>query len=124
MFDELTGLANRRNFNKTMAKEYRLAKREKNPLSLILGDIDFFKSYNDNYGHQQGDKCLAIVAEAIRASLARPSDLACRYGGEEFVIILPNTGLQGATLIAEKIRQAVWDTEIQCCVNEKPSRLT
>ena len=124
MFDELTGLANRRNFNETMAKEYRLANREKNPLSLILGDIDFFKSYNDNYGHQQGDKCLAIVAEAIRASLARPSDLACRYGGEEFVIILPNTGLQGATLIAEKIRQAVWDTEIQSCIDENPSRIT
>lgn len=107
MFDQLTGLANRRNFDRTLDEQYALAKRNKSPISLIMCDIDYFKIYNDNYGHQQGDTCLTTVAKVIGASVSRPTDLACRYGGEEFTVILPDTRAQGATEVAEKIRMAV-----------------
>lgn len=111
-FDQLTGLANRRNFDNTLEKQFGLARRNKSPLSLIICDIDYFKIYNDRYGHQQGDNCLAQVAKLIAESARRPTDLACRYGGEEFTVILPDTGLQGARLIAENIRQNVYDARI------------
>ncbi|MCF7971040.1 MAG: diguanylate cyclase [Methylococcaceae bacterium] len=107
MFDQLTGLANRRNFDETLDREFKLAKREKKPMSVLLCDIDFFKIYNDSYGHQQGDQCLADVSLILSGACARPTDLACRYGGEEFTFILPNTDLQGATVFAEKVRAAV-----------------
>lgn len=112
MFDELTGLANRRNFDDTLEREYKLAKRKKNPLSVIICDIDFFKIYNDSYGHQKGDECLAIVAKAIGSVPSRPTDLACRYGGEEFTLVLPNTDLTGGSQVAERLRLAVWNTNI------------
>ncbi|MDC9728126.1 MAG: diguanylate cyclase [Methyloprofundus sp.] len=112
LFDELTGLANRRNFDQTLGREFKLAKRDKNPLSVVLCDIDFFKIYNDTYGHQAGDDCLAKVAEALGKSSNRPTDLACRYGGEEFTFILPNTDLSGAQKFSEKVRLAVSDLEI------------
>jgi diguanylate cyclase (GGDEF)-like protein len=107
MFDQLTGLANRRNFDQTLEKQYTLAKRTKTPVSLIICDIDYFKIYNDSYGHQQGDYCLAKVAETIGDCVSRPTDLACRYGGEEFTVILPDTKSLGARDVAEKIRLAV-----------------
>jgi diguanylate cyclase (GGDEF)-like protein len=107
MFDKLTGLANRRNFDATLEREYKLAKREKKPLTVIICDIDFFKIYNDTYGHQVGDDCLGSVGECLGKAVGRPTDLACRYGGEEFTFILPNTNLQGASLFAEKVRQDV-----------------
>ncbi len=110
--DELTGLANRRNFDQHLEKEYRLAKREKKPLSVVICDVDFFKIYNDTYGHIEGDKCLTKIAGAIASIPNRPTDLACRYGGEEFTVILPNTDLQGGLFIAEKIRQAVAEQKI------------
>jgi len=113
MYDQLTELANRRNFDETLEKEFKLAKRNKVPLSLIICDIDFFKIYNDTYGHQQGDDCLANVAKVIGETPQRPTDKACRYGGEEFTVILPDTNLQGGLLIAENIRQAVFDQDIQ-----------
>ncbi|MFK5947978.1 MAG: diguanylate cyclase [Methylococcales bacterium] len=113
MYDQLTGLANRRNFDETLETQFKLAKRNKNPLSIIICDIDFFKIYNDTYGHQTGDSCLATVAKVIGDTPERPTDKACRYGGEEFTLILPDTNLQGGLTLAEKIRQAVFDQHIQ-----------
>jgi len=107
MFDQLTGLANRRNFDETLDREFKLAKREKKPLSVVLCDIDFFKIYNDSYGHQRGDQCLADVSLALANACTRPTDLACRYGGEEFTFVLPSTDLQGAAVFAEKVRESV-----------------
>ena len=113
MYDQLTGLANRRNFDETLEKQFKLAKRNKVPLSVIICDIDFFKIYNDSYGHQQGDDCLANVAKVIGAVLFRPTDKACRYGGEEFTVILPDTDLEGGLFMAEKLRAAVFDKNIK-----------
>ncbi|MFI3185791.1 MAG: diguanylate cyclase [Methylococcaceae bacterium] len=107
MFDQLTGLANRRNFDDTLRREFKLAQREKIPLSLLMCDIDFFKRYNDKEGHIAGDDCLSTVASAIESASNRPTDLACRYGGEEFAIILPKTDLSGAKDIAKKINLAL-----------------
>ena len=112
LFDSLTGLANRRHFDQTLDKAFKVAQRNKAPMSLIICDIDFFKLYNDHYGHQQGDECLAQVAAAIRVCTRRPSDLACRYGGEEFTMILPDTTLEGGWQVAENMRQAVLDKAI------------
>jgi len=113
LFDELTGLANRRNFDKTLEKEFKLAKREKKPLSVIIADIDFFKIYNDTYGHQAGDECLSTVAKALSNGVKRPADLACRYGGEEFTFILPSTDLKGARELAERIRVSISELQIK-----------
>lgn len=113
MYDQLTGLANRRNFDETLEKQFKLAKRNKVPLSVIICDIDFFKIYNDTYGHQKGDDCLADVARIVGATLTRSTDKACRYGGEEFTVILPDTNLEGGLLIAEKLRKAVYDENIK-----------
>lgn len=112
LFDQLTGLANRRNFDATLERQFAWARRSKSPLSLIMCDVDFFKAFNDNYGHQQGDDCLSQVANAIGAQAKRPIDLACRYGGEEFSVILPETDLQGARVVAESIRVAVFTKHI------------
>ena len=111
--DQLTGLANRRNFDQTLERQFKLAKRNKSPLSLIICDIDFFKIYNDSYGHQQGDECLASIAKIIGSVPSRPTDKACRYGGEEFTIILPDTDLQGGLFVAEKLRQLTFDADIK-----------
>ena len=99
--DGLTGIANRRHFDVILNQEwYRLA-REQQPLSLILCDIDYFKAYNDSYGHQHGDRCLQEVAKILQQSIRRPADLAARYGGEEFALILPNTDASGALSIGQ-----------------------
>jgi len=105
--DSLTGLANRRHFERTLATEQERARRSDKPCSIILGDVDFFKKYNDHYGHVAGDACLRQVAGAIAAGLRRPADLAARYGGEEFVVVLPETGLDGACAVAQNIRARV-----------------
>nr|WP_256386707.1 diguanylate cyclase [Hydrocoleum sp. CS-953] len=105
--DGLTGIANRRTFQETILKEWERCQREKQPLSLVLFDLDYFKLYNDFYGHQAGDNCLQQVAQAAKNVLNRPYDLIARYGGEEFVILLPNTNQQGASSIAELIQQAI-----------------
>ncbi|MBD1923790.1 diguanylate cyclase [Microcoleus sp. FACHB-831] len=110
--DGLTSLANRRKFDEYLDAEWRRMAREKTPLSLILCDIDFFKRYNDNYGHPAGDECLQKVACAIRSAVKRPADLVARYGGEEFAAILPNTDLAGALKVAEEIRSRVGGLEI------------
>ncbi|OCR23273.1 diguanylate cyclase [Pseudomonas syringae] len=105
--DGLTGLSNRRHFDEYLELEWRRAIREQSQLSLMMIDVDFFKAYNDNFGHLEGDEALRQVAKAIRASCARPSDLPARYGGEEFALVLPNTSPGGARLLAEKLRMTV-----------------
>nr|WP_321986093.1 diguanylate cyclase [uncultured Lichenicoccus sp.] len=105
--DVLTGLANRRQFDETLEREWRRAAREQTALSLIMLDIDRFKSFNDLYGHPAGDDCLGIVAKAVASRLSRPADLAARYGGEEFALILPMTDAAGAETVADAVRAAV-----------------
>lgn len=105
--DGLTNLANRRHFDETLQSEWARHRREQQPLSLLMVDVDFFKRYNDTYGHQAGDQCLASVAAAIRSQVRRPADLAARYGGEEFAAILPNTVVAGGRHVAEHICAAV-----------------
>jgi diguanylate cyclase (GGDEF)-like protein len=105
--DSLTGLANRRHFQEILGLEFSNGQPNVHPLSLIMIDIDFFKSYNDNYGHVAGDKCIVAVAECVRGSLNRTGDLAVRYGGEEMAVFLPYSDIQGALILAEKIRLAV-----------------
>jgi diguanylate cyclase (GGDEF)-like protein/PAS domain S-box-containing protein len=105
--DGLTQLSNRRHFDEYLNSEWLRAAREKVSLSLILCDIDFFKTYNDTYGHIAGDMCLQQVAKAISRAVKRPADLVARYGGEEFAVIMPNTDSNGAIHIAELIRSEV-----------------
>lgn len=105
--DGLTGVCNRRKFDEYLDFQYRQKIRAKEPISLVMCDIDFFKQYNDTYGHQQGDHCLIDVAEILSGACRRSDDLACRYGGEEFCLILPNTPTEGALAIAETIQKAL-----------------
>jgi len=111
--DGLTGIYNRRYFDETLAREWKRTKREKSPLSLIMLDIDYFKKYNDTYGHQAGDGCLIKVATAISGALRRPADMAARYGGEEFAVILPNFELENATQFGETIRAKIEALKIE-----------
>ncbi|MCS0585451.1 diguanylate cyclase [Massilia pinisoli] len=101
--DGLTGLSNRRHLDERMVREVARAAREGTPLSLIMIDVDFFKRYNDTYGHAAGDDCLRMVARVLAATVNRPADLAARFGGEEFAVLLPNTAQDGARSIAEAI---------------------
>lgn len=105
--DGLTGIANRRKFDAEVEMEWRRAIREEQPLALLMFDIDHFKEYNDLFGHQEGDKCLRLVAEMLDALMQRAGDLVARYGGEEFVAILPGLDTESAVEVAEKIRLAV-----------------
>jgi two-component system chemotaxis family response regulator WspR len=105
--DGLTGLANRRRFDELLEHECRRARREGAPLALIMTDVDFFKKYNDGYGHQGGDECLRRVAAVLAQGARRPADLAARYGGEEFALVLPQTTLEGAVIVAETLRSGV-----------------
>jgi diguanylate cyclase (GGDEF)-like protein len=105
--DALTGLGNRRLFEDRLVREYERARRSGAPFALILADVDHFKKYNDRFGHPAGDDCLRKVAGAIEAGARRPADLATRYGGEEFAIILADTDLAGANAVADTIRAAV-----------------
>ena len=105
--DGLTSVANRRCFDQTLNIEWRRATRESRTLSLLMIDVDYFKYYNDTYGHQGGDECLRRVAAAMSGVVMRSSDAVARYGGEEFVILLPATDPEGACLVAERIRAAV-----------------
>ncbi|MGL5075717.1 MAG: diguanylate cyclase, partial [Waterburya sp.] len=104
VLDGLTKIANRRKFDQYLEGEWKRLTRERSPLSLILCDIDYFKLYNDTYGHQAGDRCLQKVAQAISKVIKRPADLVARYGGEEFAVILPNTDAGGAKYLARQIR--------------------
>ncbi|MFZ5811408.1 MAG: GGDEF domain-containing protein [Thermodesulfobacteriota bacterium] len=110
--DELTGLFNRRYFNKALQYEYKRLKRSSQPLSLIMADIDYFKEYNDTYGHQEGDNCIKRVAEVFKHAATRVSDIAVRYGGEEFMLLLPNTDNTGATTVANTLFELLQETAI------------
>src|ERR671932_2474575 len=105
--DPLTQVANRRLFDQCLSKAWHILVREQLPLSLLLCDVDFFKLYNDSKGHQAGDECLQQVAQALKHAVKRPADLVARYGGEEVVVILPNTNGEGAMRVAEEIRLSV-----------------
>lgn len=105
--DSLTLLQNRRSFDDNLDKQLRAAKRNNTPLCLLLMDIDHFKSFNDELGHQTGDDCIKSVASSIRSSTSRPNDLTARFGGEEFVIILPDTDMNGAVKVAQIIQKNI-----------------
>jgi len=109
--DSLTEVANRRYFNETLHREWKRAIRESKPIAIMLIDVDFFKRYNDQYGHLRGDECLQLVAQALAAVFSRPGDLVSRYGGEEFAVILPNAGGE-AMRVAERCRAAIEELNI------------
>ncbi|MFE8071740.1 diguanylate cyclase [Marinobacteraceae bacterium S3BR75-40.1] len=121
--DDLTRLWNRRYFNERFAEEYRRASREQIPLGVVMLDIDHFKAINDRHGHLTGDRCLAKLAETLGGEIHRPSDMVARFGGEEFVVMLPNTDKQGARHVAERIRKAVEQLTI-LTTEDKPLTLT
>jgi len=103
--DSLTGLGNRRRLDAVFEAEIRRARRHGYALALVMLDLDYFKLYNDRYGHPAGDQCLRRFAELLQQALKRPADLAVRYGGEEFTVLLPDTDVQGAELVVEEIMQ-------------------
>ena len=107
--DDLTGIYNRREYNNKIEMEINRAQRTQTPLALLMIDIDYFKLYNDTYGHGLGDKCLIKIAKTINNIGLRKSDLFARYGGEEFVIVLPNTNLDGAILVANRVMKSIND---------------
>ena len=111
-FDGLTEIPNRRSFDVTIEKELGRAHRYKHPLAVILFDIDYFKAYNDYYGHQVGDHCLQKVAQTINAMAQRTTDIAARFGGEEFVLLLPDTDLPNAERIGKMTLQAIANLQI------------
>lgn len=110
--DHLTGLANRRTFDQDVLMEWKRAQRDRNPLSILLIDVDFFKSYNDTYGHLAGDDALIQIAKVLKAVLKRPGDIVARYGGEEFAAVLPDTDETGAAKIAEEMRSKILSKKI------------
>jgi diguanylate cyclase (GGDEF)-like protein len=110
--DSLTGVANRRCFDLALDAEWRRAIRDKQKLALVMVDVDCFKQYNDVYGHSEGDRCLRRVAQTMAHVLTRPGDLLARYGGEEFAAILPETDLEGALWLGERLRNAVMELHI------------
>lgn len=110
--DGLTGIANRRHFDEVLDREWRRALRQGKELSILMCDIDYFKKYNDHYGHQDGDECLRLVAQALSETMDRGGDLIARYGGEEFIAALPDTSSGGALFVAERMRQAIAELKL------------
>jgi len=124
MTDQLTDVPNRRSFDARMKHEWRIAMREKTPISILMMDIDNFKTYNDNYGHQQGDAVLQIVAKAIEKEAKRPGDFSARWGGEEFAVLLSNTNAKGALVVAETIRSSIEDLKISLLADGSITKVT
>ncbi len=111
--DQLTDIANRRHFDRKFKVEWRRAMRDQNPISMLMIDVDFFKKFNDTYGHQEGDKCLQKIAKAMGSITNRPADLSARYGGEEFAILLPATSQENAAMLAERLRKKIENLNIE-----------
>lgn len=122
--DSLTELANRRCFDQVLEQEWRRMERHQQPLALMMCDVDYFKRYNDAYGHQAGDDCLQKIAQAIDANVRRTGDLATRYGGEEFAVIMPNTNHYQASQVAEKIQRAMLDLQIEHQCSDVSAQVT
>ena len=122
--DSLTGLANRRKFEEVIAHEWSRAQRKKEPLAVAMVDIDFFKIYNDLYGHQAGDLCLKIVAKTLAAGLRDGSDFVARYGGEEFIVLLPGQGAEGTYEVLERLRHDVANKKLKHSGSKNFSILT
>lgn len=122
--DGLTGIANRRHFDEFVEREWGRSQRNKKPLSLLLCDIDYFKNYNDVYGHQKGDQCLKQIAQTLNSKSRRGSDLCARYGGEEFAVVLAETNADAALQLAESMRDAIEQLKIPHCASEAGSRVT
>ena len=112
MFDQLTELPNRRSFENRLSAEWGRSLREQTQISLLMIDVDNFKNYNDTYGHQQGDVALQAFSKVLAQSLSRPGDFTARWGGEEFIMLLPNTSSVGALHVAEHVRECAEDMEI------------
>ncbi len=115
--DGLTGISNRRCFDDAIQREWQRTKRNRLPLSVLMADVDAFKQYNDSYGHQAGDECLKAIAQHLNSQLKRPGDLVARFGGEEFVVILPETNSIGAGRVAEAMRRGVLSLELPHAVS-------
>ena len=124
LIDGLTGIPNRRQFDETLDREWRRTMRDGGWLSLAMIDIDYFKQFNDTYGHSAGDDCLKSVAEQIVSCLQRPADLAARFGGEEFACVLPQTDLPGAKLVGDSMYQRMRDAAIPHTQSEVADHLT
>lgn len=122
--DPLTGIANRRHFDRALDREVRRARREQLPLSLIFLDLDEFKHFNDTYGHSSGDDVLRRVARALDESFRRGGDLVARYGGEEFAVILPGVEARRAGLYAERLRRRIWRMGVSVGAPEAGDRIT
>ncbi len=124
LLDGLTDIPNRRYFDKVFSQEWLRAARKSKSISLLMIDIDYFKRYNDTYGHPAGDECLRNVANALSQSLKRPGDFVARYGGEEFAAILPNTDARNALPVAEKMHSSISELKIPHCDSDAADRIS
>jgi len=122
--DGLTRISNRRRFDEVLDVEWKRALRNMDPICLIMVDVDFFKAYNDHYGHPAGDLCLKRIARALSSALNRPMDIVARYGGEEFVVILPGTDENGGAMVAENLRRIVEELNIEHLESREFGRIT
>lgn len=122
--DALTGVANRRHFDRSLDRELRRARRDNQPLSLIFLDLDEFKRFNDTYGHARGDEVLRRVAQTLNETFRRGGDFVARYGGEEFAVVLPGVDARRAALYAERLRRRIWRLSIPYEVGEITDRVT
>ena len=123
-FDPLTDLLNRRKFDYHMEYEWRRAIRKKTLIGLLMMDLDYFKSYNDHYGHMQGDLMLKAVAAVLKNTLHRPTDITCRWGGEEFAVLISETTPEGLLLIAEKIRAGIETLDVPYILTGESTKIT
>lgn len=122
--DGLTQIANRRRFDEVLQEERKRLSRSKTAIALILLDVDFFKRFNDTYGHPSGDKCLQTIPRTMSANVYRPADMAARYGGEEFAVLLPETDAVGARFVAQRIRSAIHNLKIPHATSEAAPYVT
>jgi diguanylate cyclase (GGDEF)-like protein len=123
-YDPLTGIYNRRYFDENLKRIIKLLSRSKGVISLLMVDIDFFKDYNDTYGHGAGDRCLKIIAETLKNTITRSEDFVVRYGGEEFIIVLPNTDEEGARLLAENMLKNIRNCNIPHSASDVAKHVT